>query len=372
LLTLLCFSRFYFHRFLSQVQEGHRIKVPDFNVHGLAVLPGGKRIQSGTLTFYKVSKEFSPNDRTDTQIIRGKFQARLDPGEYYITSIDDRDSGYIQVSTRITVEEGKPYYIDVLSDFHKIHGDVVWEDNEQVTGTFTVRNIDIETNYTGVIKDGVVTAYLQDGVYRLLSLTLDGDNLYVIPSDEIIFISVKGQDILDYKLVIPSYNLRGTIYNEEGIVVDQGTVHVSCNKVDTYYGKIIEGKLQMIVPKGFCTVSDYVTYEPFKSYQVYAPFEVKDEMIELDIHIKPKNTHGKLIIDLPETSKYMGVSLWKIDEPNMLLYNIRLNDMEFTEYLPPGSYKAYSYHYENENIAISQTFEILKDSWNEINIVVPD
>jgi hypothetical protein len=130
----------------------------------------------------------------------------------------------------------------------------------------------------------------------------------------------------------------------------------------------------MVLPQGKCSLTTVYSDRSVPSH-VYVPFNISNELVRLYVQIPKPNTNGIITGTQPDEVTLKSISLWKTDAPHTLVYFVDLSKFkDFTVYLPPGKYKAYSYSYSAHpiytNREISFEFEIANIHTNRIEIEI--
>lgn len=336
----------FYDEFTVSGEAALRISVPPVNVKG-TVVQSGIPLDDGTVNFYDVSH---PNDNLSVDVTNGAFDLALKPGQYKVADVFDRPKQvYYQVDQTFTVDAKGVFEWPLALKERNVEGIVKLDDGSTPRNVSLQIGRDLGNGQTDReqqvdLVDGKFFIYLPDGDYAI-SFYYDREKQESIRLAQPYRFSVAGSAKIE-DLVLPTPNVVGTAYMPGGseALAFAGISIRSSEQGDVYYNANAgqNGTFSLKLPDGSYAVTELQVWKNGQrsAWKSEATFRVVNGALTtpdggpLRVVARENNVVGRLA--MPDGAAIAG-SL-KLIDANQTAYNIRIQNGQFSDYLPDGVY----------------------------------
>jgi predicted DNA-binding protein with PD1-like motif len=356
-----------------------KIIVPEDNVKG-SVQKGKVKIVNGTV-YIQSETEKSPI-YYNVQIENSEFSLYLPDGNYRVNSYYDQATGR-QLDYKFTfkVEKGKsiPSILNIVIPADNVKGSVQKDSVKVVNGSIHIQNVNLSQSYGVRIENSEFSVYLPDGEYKVTGYNDYLTNKYVHYNYS--FKVEKGLSVPSIlNIVVPENNVIGFIQKGSVKVISGGiNLYSKSGNVKTYYNYRIENsQFSMYLPDGTYTMDRY--YDEVNQKEGFMEYTFKVEKGKsipsvLNIVIPEDNVKGSIQKGSVKVTRG-NVSFYKENENERTHYNSRIENGQFSMYLPDGTYTMNRYYDEvnQKEVYMTYTFKVEKGKSipSALNIVIPE
>jgi hypothetical protein len=307
------------------------------------------------------------------EVQEGRIGVYLPDSDYHITSFHTESGTQIPLRIPFTVKEGKanPELLAIKLPENNIFGTVTKAGKSVEKGYLLVTgNL---ASYSIPISSGKISTHLPDGEYKITQ-SYDG-NLYKESQEDIAFTVSDGKpSIAPFAIVLKEDSLQGLLKLGVAPAQDGSLYVLTKDDSKSYHFTVRNGEFSGSLPDGEYKVVQYYSYNGMVARKLSHEFTIADGKLTVPLVITlPDNNFIGTVDKNGEIIKFGYITIEITSK--MEVFDVRLNDGKFSDYLADGDYmiksvysSTSSYHHEkihfevkNGQISISTAIK-LKDN----------
>jgi hypothetical protein len=317
-----------------------------------------------------------------TQIKNGHFTFQnLPSGQYIVDGYYDSEwvkwtSMPVTTNTKFYVSGGQtsPSPLSIIIPSNNVNGTIELGQQAITDAWLNLHSTtDSKAWYSAKISNGSFSLYLPNGSYVVDGYSDPKTYAFTSLPMKVSFSVNNGQsEPQALKISIPLDNITGTVANGD-VKVPKGwaSIHSVGTNQSWYNAKIQDGAFQLFLPNGNYEFAGYSTDGNSKFVPYTFPFTVSDGTSvpeSLNIKIPGQNVTGTLSnSNGPISQAWLSI---RNEEKSSVWYSAKVQEGQFSLYLPDGSYRAVGYTdpASGEYTAVSYSFTVQNGKTDAVSL----
>jgi hypothetical protein len=363
------------------------IAVPDKNVNGTLKLQDGTNVDKVWLNIH--STETNANGQWFQASVKdGQFSLYLPNGNYKVEGFwDEGAMEHIQLDYTFTVANSVsvPASLSVTVPNKNVSGTLKLQDGTNVGKAWlNIRGTDSEQQMKWLnagVKDGRFSLYLADGAYEVEGYWDEAAQEHVQLSFK--FTVTNGiSNPPQLALVVSNKNVSGILKLQDGTNISKAWLNIHSTASESwqsYNASVRDGQFSLYLPDGNYEVNGYWDEAAQGYVQLSKTFAVTKGVsnpAQITIVVPNKNVSGTLKLKNGTNVGKAWLNIRSADDRQQQWYNTRVENGQFSLYLPDGTYEVEGYwdEFAQEHVQLSYKFSVTNAVSDPalLAVVVPD